>query len=52
MLGKQVLFQGKTAPQSSHYSLMLVFSNFEDHSLTIFQGFLHIIFLLEKNIKA
>ena len=52
MLGKQVLFQGKTTPRTSCSSLMLVLSNFEGHPLTTFQGFLYIVFLLERNTKA
>lgn len=52
VLGKQVLCQGRTTPRTSCSSLMLVLSNFDDHPLTIFQGVLPIVFLLERNIKA
>lgn len=44
LLGKQVLFQGKATPWTSHSSLILVLSNFEDHLITVVQGFLHFVF--------
>lgn len=52
MLGKQVLFQGTATLQTSHSLLVLVVSSLEDHSLTIFHGVFHVVFLLERNTKA